>query len=173
MIICTIRVYFYLWIWPRGRAKKDIYYIYGVSSGYIQLYSASTSDLVRPRPSASDEPNPRSRGYIAVYSPPRPHIYITYIPLWWCIYLILPRVRGNFIYILHICPEFGAKSTYISTYMPRVRYYTQQYSPELGIYVFLSHAYEKILNWDSSPRVKKIQKLVGCTDDKPRWLKEC
>ena len=28
---------------------------------------------------ASDEKKPRSRGYIVVYSPPVPHIYITYI----------------------------------------------------------------------------------------------
>ena len=59
---------------------KRIYIIYMGSCRAIYSYiAASTSDLVRPRPSASDEPNPRSRGYIAVYSPPRPHIYITHI----------------------------------------------------------------------------------------------
>ena len=38
-----------------GKCMKDIYYIYGVSSGYIQLYSRLDlgSDLVRPRPAAS------------------------------------------------------------------------------------------------------------------------
>ena len=59
--------------------------------------AASTSVFFRPRqknslgqgralgPSAlgnflaSDEKKPRSRGYIVVYSPPGPHIYITYI----------------------------------------------------------------------------------------------
>ena len=30
---------------------------------------------------ASDEKKPRFRGYIVVYSPPGPHIYITNIPL--------------------------------------------------------------------------------------------
>ena len=40
------------------------------------------------------------------------HIYFTYIP----------RTEGNFIYI--------------PTYMPRVRGYIQQYSPQFGIYVF-------------------------------------
>ena len=59
---------------------KRIYIIYmGSRRGIYSYIAASTSDLVRPRPSASDEPNPRSRGYIAVYSPPRPHIYITYM----------------------------------------------------------------------------------------------
>ena len=54
--------------------------------------AASTSVFFRPRQKnslgqgralgnffASDEKKPRSRGYIVVYSPPRPHIYITYI----------------------------------------------------------------------------------------------
>ena len=63
------------------KEKWDIYCIYGFSSCYMQQYSPSTSDFFRPRPAASDEKNPRSRGYIAVYSPPRPHIYITYIPV--------------------------------------------------------------------------------------------
>ena len=63
-----------------GNPQKRIYIIYMGSCRAIYSYiAASTSDLVRPRPAASDEPNPRSRGYIAVYSPPRPHIYITYI----------------------------------------------------------------------------------------------
>ena len=52
--------------------------IYGVLEGYIQLYSPETEDLVRPRPRAEDEPNPRSRRYIAVYRPTRPHIYNIY-----------------------------------------------------------------------------------------------
>ena len=60
--------------------QKRKYIIYMGSCRAIHSYiAASTLDLVRHRPSASDEPNPRSRGYIAVYSPPRPHIYITYI----------------------------------------------------------------------------------------------
>ena len=62
-----------------GANKWDIYYIYGTSSGYIQQYSTSTSDFFRPRPPASDEKNPRSRGYIVGYSPPKPNIYITHI----------------------------------------------------------------------------------------------
>ena len=54
--------------------------------------AASTSVFFRPRQKnslgqgralgnffASDEKKPRSRGYIVVYSPPGPHIYITYI----------------------------------------------------------------------------------------------
>ena len=62
-----------------GANKWDIYYIYGTSSGYIQQYSTSTSDFFRPRPPASDEKNRRSRGFIVGYSPPKCHIYITYI----------------------------------------------------------------------------------------------
>ena len=70
-------------MWGGGagdRPQKRIYIIYKGSCRAMYSYiAASTSDLVRPRPSASDEPNHRSRGYIAVYSPPRPLIYITYI----------------------------------------------------------------------------------------------
>ena len=33
--------------------------------------------IFRPRPSASDEENPRYLGHIVVYGPPRPHKYIT------------------------------------------------------------------------------------------------
>ena len=78
-----------------GANKWDIYYIYGTSSGYIQQYSTSTSDFFRPRPPASDEKNPRSRGYIVGYSPPKCHIYITYIYIYKYIYL--------YIYIYYIC----------------------------------------------------------------------
>ena len=40
---------------------------------------------------ASDDKKPRFRGYIVVYSPPRPHIYITYIYVYTyvCIYISL------------------------------------------------------------------------------------
>ena len=48
--------------------QKDNMWGVALKKGYI-LYSAS------------DEPNPRSRGYIAVCSPPRPLIYITYTPM--------------------------------------------------------------------------------------------
>ena len=81
--------------------------------------------------------------YSTSSSPTRPptqwkrYIYI-YIPFRWCIFFISPRTRGNFIYILHICPEFGAFSPYICRYMPWVGDYIQQYSPELGIYVILT-----------------------------------
>ena len=58
--------------------EKDIYFVYMGSCRAIYSYiAASILDLVRPRLSASDEPNPRCPGYIAVCSPPKPHIYIT------------------------------------------------------------------------------------------------
>ena len=85
------------------KKRWDIYYIYGVPSGYIQRYSRLNLGFFRPRQKnslgkgralgpaalghgpplgnflASDEKKPRSRGYTVVYSPPGPHIYITYI----------------------------------------------------------------------------------------------
>ena len=60
-------------------SKWDIYYIYGVFSGYIQHYTPSTSAFFRPRPAASDEKMPRFRGYIVGYTPQKHRIYITYI----------------------------------------------------------------------------------------------
>ena len=68
----------------RGVKKKEsgIYIIYiGFYRAIYNNIAASTSDFFfRPRPSASDEKkNPRSRGYIVVYSPQKPNIYITYI----------------------------------------------------------------------------------------------
>ena len=67
----------------------DIYYIYWVSSGYIQQYSRLDQGffvLCRiPRAARRAlgirhrTKKPWSRGYIVVYSPPRPNIYITYI----------------------------------------------------------------------------------------------
>ena len=62
-------------------SKWDIYCIYGSVSWYMQQYMPSTSAFFRPRPAASDEKNPRSRGYIVAYSPRKHNIYITYIPL--------------------------------------------------------------------------------------------
>ena len=63
---------------------------------YRAIYNniaASTSDFFfRPRPAASDEKkNPRFRGYIVVYSPPKPHIYITYIYIY--IYIMYYRLE--------------------------------------------------------------------------------
>ena len=66
-------------------SKWDIYCIYGVFSWYIQQYTPSTSAFFRPRPAASDEKLPRFRGYIVAYTPRKHRIYITYIPLRWCI----------------------------------------------------------------------------------------
>ena len=62
--------------------KNGIYIIYmGFCRAICQYIAASTSEFFfRPRPSASDEKKmPRFRGYIPAYSPPKPHIYITYI----------------------------------------------------------------------------------------------
>ena len=59
-----------------------IYIIYmGFCRAICRYIAASTSEFFfRPRPSASDEKKiPRFRGYIPAYSPPKPHIYITYI----------------------------------------------------------------------------------------------
>ena len=67
----------------------DIYYIYWVSSGYIQQYSRLDQGFfvlcVIPRAARRAlgirhrTKKPWSRGYIVLYSPPRPNIYITYI----------------------------------------------------------------------------------------------
>ena len=62
------------------------------------------------------------------------------------IYLHLPHLGAISHKFSHIRPEFGAKSTYICIYTPRVRDYIQQYSPEFGIYVFLTVMLEFPLN---------------------------
>ena len=67
-------------------SKWDIYYIYGVFSGYIQQFTPSTSAFFRPRPAASDEKMPRFRGYIVGYTPQKHRIYITYIYIYIYIY---------------------------------------------------------------------------------------
>ena len=62
--------------------KNGTYILYmGFCRAICQYIAASTSEFFfRPRPSASDEKKiPRFRGYIPAYSPPKPHIYITYI----------------------------------------------------------------------------------------------
>ena len=58
--------------------RRNIYCIYGVSSGHIQQYGPSTSDIFRPRPSASDEKYPRFQGHIVLCGPRRPHTYNIY-----------------------------------------------------------------------------------------------
>ena len=46
-----------------------------------------------------------------------------------------------------LCPEFRSITKYIVTYMHRVGDYIQQYSPQLGIYVFFDSAIEDTLNF--------------------------
>ena len=110
-----------------SQEEWDIYCIYGVSSCYIQLYTPSTSDFFRPRPAASDEKNPRSRGYIVAYSPRKTiytlHIshlggvYISFCPklgaISYIFYIYAPS-SGHFPHIFaHICPELGTISNSI------------------------------------------------------------
>ena len=62
--------------------KNGIYIIYmGFCRAICRFIAASTSEFffvlgLRPR---TKKKNPRFRGYIPAYSPPKPHIYITYI----------------------------------------------------------------------------------------------
>ena len=67
------------------------------------------------------------------------HLLVVYI-------CICPELGAISHIFSHIRPEFGAKSTYICIYTPRVRDYIQQYSPEFGIYVFLTAMLEFPLN---------------------------
>ena len=67
--------------------------------------------------------SPRSRGYIGVYSPPRPHIYITNIPLTDPIYRVF-----NF------WPNYPLKSTYSKSYIALSRgQYNSVYMPALAV----------------------------------------
>ena len=68
-------------------SKWDIYCIYGSVSWYMQQYTPSTSAFFRPRPAASDEKMPRSRGYIVAYTPRQTRIYITYIYIYIYLYI--------------------------------------------------------------------------------------
>ena len=89
---------------------------------------------------------PRYRGYIVVYSPPK-IIYTLHIHHLVVVYICICPELGAISHIFsHIRPELGAKSTYICIYTPRVRDYIQQYSPEFGIYVFLTAMLEFPLN---------------------------
>ena len=72
------------------------------------------------------------------------YIYIHHLVV---VYICICPELGAISHIFsHIRPEFGAKSTYICIYTPRVRDYIQQYSPEFGIYVFLTAMLEFPLN---------------------------
>ena len=106
--------------------------------------AASTSDFFRPRQKnslgqgralgnflASDEKKPRFRGYIVVYSPPRPHIYITYIPLTYPIY-------KNYFFTPNPPSIPMSKNLHISAYEG----YIVTYSPHMRAICYIYSAYE-------------------------------
>ena len=99
--------------------KNGIYIIYmGFCRAICRFIAASTSEFFfRPRPSASDEKKmPRFRGYILAYSPPKTHIYITYI-LFWGLYPDTQNSPYNTDHLnLHISPIGG----YIPAYSPQL-----------------------------------------------------
>ena len=67
------------WDVDSGSLRRwNIYYIYQVFSGNIQLYGPSTSDFSSSAFGLGRK-NPRFRGHIVVYCPQKPNIYITYI----------------------------------------------------------------------------------------------
>ena len=77
------------------RANR-IYIIYmGSCRAKYSYIAASTSDLVRPR----------SQSYIAVYSPPRPHIYITYIDIY------TQKLLPTFLWVLKFDVKLGWGNT--------------------------------------------------------------
>ena len=81
--------------------------------------------------------------HIALQNP----IYTLHIHHLLVVYICICPELGAISHIFsHIRPELGAKSTYICIYTPRVRDYIQQYSPEFGIYVFLTAMLEFPLN---------------------------
>ena len=108
-------------------------------------------------------------------------ILILYIHHLLVVYICICPELGAISHIFsHICPEFGAKSTYICIYTPRVRDYIQQYSPELGIYVFLTamlefplnlshfHSYFQMKNTNST--IVKTPSRKTQTNEVPQYL---
>ena len=105
----------------RERKRWDIYYIYGVSSGYIQRYSRLNLGFFSSSAKKSlgqgralgiffclGWKKPRSRGYIGIYGPPRPHIRRT---------RSTSRLFQLYIFFIYIYNSFYRKIQCVSAFL--------------------------------------------------------